>query len=192
MKTRTRIWMVWVVLGLVLAACAPPATPTPVERVVEVTRIVEVVPTPVPTPTPRFAGVTLTLIDNPEGQTEAMIALQKRCEERTGVRLNVEVVPHDQVRPKLFAALSAKLPTYDIFYIDIIDLPQYAAAGYVYPIDQFITPEMEGGHPALRGEGGGLRRKVDGPSLEGGVDVLRLQQEDAAGCRIRSPAPHLG
>jgi multiple sugar transport system substrate-binding protein len=141
MKTR-KMWITLAVLGLVLAACAPPATPTPVEKRVEVTRIVEVTPTPIPTPTPRFMGVTLTLIDNPEGQTEAMIALQKRCEEQTGIRLNVEVVPHDQVRPKLFAALSAKLPTYDIFYIDIIDLPQYAAAGYVYPIDQFITPEM--------------------------------------------------
>jgi multiple sugar transport system substrate-binding protein len=141
MKTR-KIWITLAVLGLVLAACAPPATPTPVEKRVEVTRIVEVTPTPIPTPTPRFMGVTLTLIDNPEGQTEAMIALQKRCEEQTGIRLNVEVVPHEQVRPKLLAALSAKLPTYDLFYVDIIDLPQYAAAGYVHPLDQFITPEM--------------------------------------------------
>jgi multiple sugar transport system substrate-binding protein len=141
MKTR-KMWITLAVLGLVLAACAPPATPTPVEKRVEVTRIVEVTPTPIPTPTPRFMGVTLTLIDNPEGQTEAMIALQKRCEEQTGIRLNVEVVPHEQVRPKLLAALSAKLPTYDLFYVDIIDLPQYAAAGYVHPLDQFITPEM--------------------------------------------------
>lgn len=138
-------WIVPVVFALLMAACAPPATPTPVtvEKRVEITRVVEVTPTPVPTPTPRFAGVTLTLIDNPEGQTEAMIALQKRCEEQTGIKLNVEVVPHEQVRPKLLAALANKLPTYDLFYVDIIDLPQYAAAGYTYPLDEFITPEMK-------------------------------------------------
>lgn len=136
-------WIGWMILGLLLAACAPPATPAPTIVEKEVTRIIEVVPTPTPTPTPRFAGVTLTLIDNPEGQSEAMIALQKRCEEKTGIRLNVEVVPHEQVRPKLLAALANKLPTYDLFYVDIIDLPQYAAAGYAYPLDSFLTPEMK-------------------------------------------------
>ncbi|BAL98925.1 putative ABC transporter substrate binding protein [Caldilinea aerophila DSM 14535 = NBRC 104270] len=98
--------------------------------------------TPASAATPRFTDVTLTLIDNPEGQTEAQIALQKRCEEQTGIQLNVEVVPHEQVRAKLLAALSAKLPTYDLFYVDIIDLPQYAAAGYTYPLDQFVTQQM--------------------------------------------------
>ncbi|MCS7350507.1 extracellular solute-binding protein [Thermoflexus sp.] len=138
------VWIGWVILGLLLGACVPAATPTPavVEKPVEVTRIIEVTPTPPATPTPRFAGVTLTLLDNPEGQTENMIALQKRCEEKTGIRLNVEVVPHGEVRPKLLAALANKLPTYDLFYVDIIDLPQYAAAGYTYPLEGFLTPEM--------------------------------------------------
>ncbi|MDW8053585.1 MAG: extracellular solute-binding protein [Anaerolineae bacterium] len=83
------------------------------------------------------------MIDNPEGQSESMIALQKQCEEQTGIKLNVEVVPHDQVSVKLETALAAKAPTYDLFVIDIIHLPKYAAAGWVTPLNDFITPEVE-------------------------------------------------
>jgi ABC-type glycerol-3-phosphate transport system substrate-binding protein len=122
---------------------------------VEVTRIVEVTPTPPPAPTPRFTGVTLTLIDNPEGQTEAMIALQKRCEEKTGARLNVEVVPHDQVRSKLLAALVAKLPTYDLFYIESsIWRHMRRQAMSILWINSLRRDE--GRHPALRREGSDL------------------------------------
>jgi hypothetical protein len=45
-------WSMLVVVGILLAACAPPTTPTPVEKPVEVTRIVEVTPTSAPPPTP--------------------------------------------------------------------------------------------------------------------------------------------
>lgn len=99
--------------------------------------------TPEPAPPPPFTGVTLTMIDNPEGQSEAMIQLQKMCEQRTGVTLKVEVVPHEEVNTKLEAALAARASTYDLFAIDIIDLPKYAAAGWVLPLNPYISPEME-------------------------------------------------
>ncbi|MFN3762336.1 MAG: hypothetical protein ACK4WK_03925, partial [Anaerolineae bacterium] len=82
-------------LALLVTACAP-ATPQIVKETVVVTAPppppAVVTATPVPAPPPPFAGVTLTLIDNPEGQSDAMIQLQKMCEQQTGVTLNVEVV----------------------------------------------------------------------------------------------------
>jgi multiple sugar transport system substrate-binding protein len=124
------------------------------------------------------------LLDNPEGQTEAMIALQKRCEEQTGIHLNVEVVPPEEVRPKLLAALSAKLPTYDLFYIDVIDLPQYAAAGYTYPLDQFITPQMKADILPFAEKGVSYDGKWMGLPWKAEWMSFVLQQEDAAGCGL--------
>lgn len=89
------------------------------------------------------AQSTVTMIDNPEGQSEAMIALQNEIQAKTGVALKVEVVPPDQVNVKLETALAAKASTYDLFAIDIIDLPKYAAAGWVLPLNRYITPQME-------------------------------------------------
>lgn len=157
---RSRLLFGLFLVGLFLVACAPPATPAPptptpqiVERtvvvretvVVPATVVVEkvVTPTPEPPPPAPFAGVTLTLIDNPEGQSDSMIALQNRCQEKTGVQLKVEVVPHEEVNTKLEAALAAKASTYDLFAIDIIDLAKYAAAGWVLPLNAYITPEIE-------------------------------------------------
>jgi multiple sugar transport system substrate-binding protein len=87
--------------------------------------------------------VTLTLIDNPEGQSESMLQLQEKCQQQTGVDLKVEVAPHGEVRTKLEAALAAQASTYDLFAIDVIDLAKYAAAGWALPLDAYITPEME-------------------------------------------------
>jgi multiple sugar transport system substrate-binding protein len=88
------------------------------------------------------AQTTLTMIDNPEGQSEAMIALQNAAQAKTGVSLKVEVAPPDQVNVKLETALAAKVSSYDLFVIDIIDLPKYAAAGWVTPLNKFVTPQM--------------------------------------------------
>jgi multiple sugar transport system substrate-binding protein len=89
------------------------------------------------------AQAKLTMIDNPEGQSDAMVALENAAQAKTGVALNVEVVPPDQVNVKLETALAAKVSAYDLFVIDIIDLPKYAAAGWVAPLNNFISPQMQ-------------------------------------------------
>ncbi len=88
-------------------------------------------------------GATVTLIDSPDGQSEAMIAVENAAMEKTGIKLKVEVVPEDQVNVKFETAQAAHASMYDLFGIDIIDLPKYAAAGWVMPLNEFITPEME-------------------------------------------------
>lgn len=136
MRLRVSPFAVTLLTAALLAACAAPPPAAPAAP-----------PAPAESQPAgagkKFAGVTLTMIDNPEGQSESMIALQKQCEEQTGVRLNVEVVPHDQVSVKLETALAAKASTYDLFAIDIIHLPKYAAARWVTPLNEFVTREME-------------------------------------------------
>ena len=72
-----------------------------------------------------------------------MIALQNKIQDEKNIGLNVEILPPDQVNVKLETALVSKTAAYDVFSIDIIDLPRYAAAGWVLPLDEFVTPEMK-------------------------------------------------
>jgi multiple sugar transport system substrate-binding protein len=144
-------------IGGVLASCAQPgaATPTPAPAP---TPAVQASPTPAamaaPTPTPqspatptpsgpRFAGVTLNFIDNPEGQSDAMIELQNEAQQLTGAKLQVEVVPEGEVFPKLQTALAAKSPTYDFFVIDHIYLAKMAKAGWVMKVTDRLTPALK-------------------------------------------------
>lgn len=138
-----------------LGACGGQATPTPAPSATQPPAVTPTTPaaasaTPTPaaaatTPTPAkpYAGVTLTFIDNPDGQSTAMIALQNRVQERTGIKLNVEVVPQDQVFPKLQTALSAKSPAYDIFVIDVIYLAKIAAAQWAMPVTDRIPAQLK-------------------------------------------------
>jgi multiple sugar transport system substrate-binding protein len=80
------------------------------------------------------------MLDSAEGQTDAMIALQNKCMDETGVTMNVEVVSQDDVDTKLQTALAAKSSAYDVIGIDIIDLAKYSAAGWVEPLDSYIDP----------------------------------------------------
>lgn len=90
-----------------------------------------------------LAGITLNLIDNPDGQTDSVKYLESQFEQETGAKLNVEVVPAEQVEPKITAAAAAGGTQYDVFAADIIFLPKYAAAGWIAPIDDKMTPELQ-------------------------------------------------
>ncbi|HVO69381.1 MAG TPA: extracellular solute-binding protein, partial [Aggregatilineaceae bacterium] len=88
-------------------------------------------------------GVTITMINNPEGQTDTVKELETQFEQNTGAKLNVEVVPPEQVQPKIAAAAAAGGTQYDVFSTDIIFLPQFAAAGWIATLDDHMTPELQ-------------------------------------------------
>jgi multiple sugar transport system substrate-binding protein len=96
------------------------------------------------TPTqPKYTGVVLHFIDNPDGQTDAMIALQNQVQQKTGIKLEVEVVPEDQVFPKLQTTLAAKSPAYDFFAIDVIYLAKMALAQWVIPVTDRLDEKLK-------------------------------------------------
>lgn len=136
-----------------LAACGQQATPTPTTAAPAAAPTpTQAAPTTAPTPTtaaaattpsPAATKVTLTFLDNPDGQSPAMIALQNQVQQRTGITFNVEVVPEDQVFPKLQTALSAKSPAYDIFVIDVIYLAKIAAAQWAMPVTDKLPASLK-------------------------------------------------
>jgi ABC-type sugar transport system, periplasmic component len=132
-----RIIVGLVLASLLLASCSAAQTPAPAA-----TTAAPAATTAAPAATTAaakpYAGVTLNMLDSAEGQTDAMIALQNKCMDETGVTMNVEVVSQDDVDTKMQTALAAKSPAYDIIGIDIIDLAKYSAAGWVEPLDKYI------------------------------------------------------
>ena len=135
-----RILVGLVLASLLLASCAtaqPAATAT--VPAASATEAATVAATEAATTAAKpYAGVVLNMLDSSEGQTDAMIALQNKCMDETGVTMNVEVVSQDDVDTKMQTALAAKSSAYDIIGIDVIDLAKYSAAGWVEPLDSYI------------------------------------------------------
>jgi multiple sugar transport system substrate-binding protein len=126
--------------SLLLASCASAQTPaTPAATEAPATEVATAAATEAATTAAKpFAGVTLNMLDSSEGQTDAMIALQNKCMDETGVTMNVEVVSQDDVDTKMQTALAAKSSAYDLIGLDVIDLAKYSAAGWVEPLDSYI------------------------------------------------------
>jgi len=175
----------------VLASCTATQTPTattaPTDAATTAPATTEA-PTAAAKP---FAGVTLHMLDSAEGQTDAMIALENKCMDETGVTMNVEVVSPDDVRTKLQTALSAKSAAYDIVGIDIIDLAKYGAAGWVEPLDSYIDEATKSDILPFALEGISYNGQILG--LPWNLNSwFCIQQANAFRCRNCQSTRHLG
>lgn len=132
-----RIIVVLVLASMLLASCSAAQTTAAPTTAATTAAATEAAAATTEAAQP-FAGVTLNMIDSPEGQTDAMIALENKCQTETGATLNVEVVPQDDVDTKMQTALAAKSSAYDLIGLDIIDLAKYDAAGWLEPLDSYI------------------------------------------------------
>ncbi len=88
-------------------------------------------------------GVELNTILGP-GHIQFYLERFKEFADETGIKVNATVVPYGRdMVPKLIASFMAGGHQYDVFVIDCIDVAQFAEAGWVMPIDKWITPEMK-------------------------------------------------
>ncbi|WP_369018253.1 sugar ABC transporter substrate-binding protein [Thermatribacter velox] len=74
------------------------------------------------------------------------VAAQKLAEEYeklTGVKVNIELIGRDAIYEKLALEFASRASRYDIFNIDYNWLPQFAGAGHLKSIDEYITPQTE-------------------------------------------------
>ncbi len=89
-----------------------------------------------------FAGVVLRTISGPD-ETGYWGKLNKEFEDKTGIKIEVDTVPYGQQQQKLVNSFLSGGSTYDLFVMDVIDLPQYVEAGWVEPVDQWIQEEWK-------------------------------------------------
>jgi len=68
---------------------------------------------------------------------EATKKLAEEYEKETGIKVNVELVGRDAIHQKLALAIAGKTD-YDLFNVDYPWVPEFAASGNLYPLDDFI------------------------------------------------------
>lgn len=180
-----RILVGLVLASLLLASCAS-AQPTATEVATAEGAMTEAATTATVAAKP-FEGVTLNMLDNSEGQTDAMIALQNKCMDETGVTMNVEVVPQDEVDTKMQTALAAKSSAYDIIGIDIIDLAKSDAAGWLEPLDNYIDPATKSDIMPFAMEGISYDGKILGLPWKAEYMVFVYNKQMLADAGIENP-----
>lgn len=141
-----------VVLTMVLAACAPAATPVPTATPVPP----GVTPPPAtPPPPPPEEEVTITMATIAGFYTDWAEEVAKEFEEKTGWNVEIVQIDFSQLYEKQVLEMVGGTGAYDIITYDVGWKAEFANSGYILPLDNYIAasdPEeiqFEDIHPAL-------------------------------------------
>ena len=78
------------------------------------------------------------------GQASFFIQRFKEFADQTGIKVNLTILPYSRdAVPKMIASFLAGGHQYDVFTLDCIDVAQFADAGWIMPIDKWVTPAMK-------------------------------------------------
>ena len=126
MSRWNRLLCLIVLLGVlgVVAACAPvtPAAPA----------------APAATPTP--APVTLNIIMEEVPDYDIVVKLTPKFEEAyPNIKIKFDAMPYDAMRDKILTSFLAPEATYDIIIVDNPWMDEFAGAGFLTPLDDYIA-----------------------------------------------------
>ncbi len=86
-----------------------------------------------------LSGTTLNFLMPPWGDMGK--AEFQKFTERTGIKVNLQTLPFDQVHDKTVASMAAGTPPADIMEVDSLWVGQYVAAGWLDPVAQYVAPK---------------------------------------------------
>lgn len=128
-----------IMTSMLLAACAPKATPTPTAVVEQTT---EVATTEAPTVAATTEPVTLHMLVRPdEGENVAKFAA--KFEQETGIKVAVDFVSWADISNKTLTTLAAGGGGYDIVFMPSADAPKLVAGGWFEPITDLIPADQK-------------------------------------------------
>jgi multiple sugar transport system substrate-binding protein len=87
-----------------------------------------------------LSGTTMNLMMPPWGDMGK--AEFQKFTARTGIKVNLQALPFDTVHDKTVAAMAAGTPPADVMEVDSLWVGQYAAAGWLSPIDKYVSPKI--------------------------------------------------
>ena len=87
----------------------------------------------------QFEGEELNILAPSMPQFAALFKFLPEFEERYGITINVDEVPFDQYRQKSLVEMQQGTGRYDIYGVDVMWLAEYAAAGFLDPLMQYVT-----------------------------------------------------
>jgi len=88
----------------------------------------------------KYEGVTIKCMMEPHPTTTALIRLAQEFEEETGAKVILEEVPYEYLPNKALLNFVAKSSEYDVIHNDWLFAGYgYATAGYIEPLDKYIS-----------------------------------------------------
>jgi len=85
----------------------------------------------------KFQGVTVNALMEGHPTSNAIKQLQNEFEKDTGIKLNLEIVPYNELPQKALLGFSQKSDRYDIIFNDRVYMPGYVENDYVLSLDDF-------------------------------------------------------
>ena len=71
--------------------------------------------------------------------------LLKEFEKSTGIKVRMDAIDYGQLRQKQILNMGGKTRAYDLVWAQEVWLPEYVAAGYLRPLDEYVKDEALGG-----------------------------------------------
>lgn len=88
-----------------------------------------------------YAGKTIHILMEDVPDTGYVQSLIPQFEEQTGIKVEVESISYSTMHEKLAAQLIASTNTYDVMVVDYYWTGEFADAGWMYPLDDFIAAD---------------------------------------------------
>ncbi|MDC7289015.1 sugar ABC transporter substrate-binding protein [Blautia schinkii] len=88
-----------------------------------------------------FSGMTLNVIMQDHSAVTSVIEVKDEFEKATGASVNIETLPQSEVISKTQLTLSSQSSDYDVVMFDHKYTTQFAEAGWIVPLSDFIDAE---------------------------------------------------
>ena len=90
---------------------------------------------------PDFSGKTLNVVMQDHSAVDSVINIKNEFEEETGATVNIETLPQTEVISKTQLTLSSQSSDYDVVMFDHKYTTQFAEAGWIASLSDFIDKE---------------------------------------------------
>lgn len=124
---------------MLAAACGQQPTPTAKPAAPAPTTGAATAPAAAPAARNPLAGATLNVIvmTNPQSEKLKQVYLSPEFAKNTGVKVNINQFSWDENRPKVLADFNTKTGGFDLLYLDVSWLAEYAELGILSPLEGF-------------------------------------------------------
>jgi len=85
-----------------------------------------------------LSGTTIRHLQYSSAQSRANKAVKNQFEEETGITVEIEAAPFDDLLSKTLTSLRDESATYDVIDADMSLLPEFAATGGLHPLDDRV------------------------------------------------------
>ncbi|MCD6257143.1 ABC transporter substrate-binding protein [Candidatus Aerophobetes bacterium] len=99
------------------------------------------IPSPPTPPQPMYKSEKIVVAMRAEfSDYKSLVPLMQKFEKETGIRIEHIDYPAVALRDNLITVLATGAPTYDVVLMDIVFIPEFAAAGFIIPLDGSKDP----------------------------------------------------